>query len=69
VVFDNVCILQGKEDLPMEDFQATVEKLLRESMECDLIAGSATDFKKLELFERLARDYREIAREVEKMAL
>ena len=51
----------------MEDFQARIERLLSESIECDLIAGSATDIKKRKLFERLARDYSEIARDIEKL--
>ena len=51
----------------MKDFQARIEKLLSESIECDSIAGSATDIKKRKQFERLARDYREIARDIEKI--
>jgi hypothetical protein len=41
----------------MKDFQARIEKLLSESIECDSIAGSATDIKKRKQFERLARDF------------
>jgi hypothetical protein len=41
----------------MKDFQVRIEKLRIESAECDLVAGLATDVKKRELFERLARDY------------
>jgi hypothetical protein len=51
----------------MKDFQARFEKLLSEAAECDVIAGLAMDVKKRELFERLARDYREMARDVEKI--
>jgi hypothetical protein len=41
----------------MKDFQVRIEKLRIEAAECDLVAGLATDVKKRELFERLARDY------------
>ena len=51
----------------MKDLQARIEKLLTEAAECDLIAGLATDVKKRELFERLARDYREMAKDVKKI--
>jgi hypothetical protein len=51
----------------MKDFQARIEKLRIEAAECDLVAGLATDVKKRELFERLARDYREMVRDVEKI--
>jgi hypothetical protein len=51
----------------MVDFKARVDKLLTEAAECDLIAGLATDVQKRELFERLARDYREMAADIEKI--
>jgi hypothetical protein len=50
----------------MKDFQARVERLLAEAGECDLIAGLAMDVQKRELFEKLARDYREMARDIKK---
>ena len=51
----------------MKDFQATIDKLLSEASECDLVATRATDVQKRELFERLARDYREMAVDIEKI--
>lgn len=51
----------------MKDLQPRAEKLLQEAAECDLIAGLAMDVKKRELFERLARDYREMAKDVQKI--
>jgi hypothetical protein len=51
----------------MVDLKARVEKLLTEAAECDLIAGLATDVQKRELFERLARDYRAMAADIEKI--
>jgi hypothetical protein len=51
----------------MKDFQARVERLLAEAGECDLIAGLAMDVQKRELFEKLARDYREMARDIKKI--
>lgn len=51
----------------MKDLQARVEKLLTEAAECDVVAGLATEVKERELFERLARDYRETAAEVKKI--
>lgn len=51
----------------MKDLQARVEKLLTEAAECDVVAGLATEVKKRELFERLARDYRETAAAVKKI--
>jgi hypothetical protein len=51
----------------MQDFKARVEKLLTEAGECDVIAGLAMDVQKRALFEKLALDYREMARELEKI--
>jgi hypothetical protein len=50
----------------MKDFQARIDKLLSEAAECDLIAVRAMDVQKRALFERLARDYREMAVDIEK---
>ena len=50
----------------MKDLQARVEKLLKGAKECDLIAKRATaDIQKRALFEKLARDYREMAQDVQ----
>ena len=51
----------------MLDFKDRVEKLLAAAAECDLVANLATDAQKRELFERLARDYRQMAKDVEKI--
>jgi hypothetical protein len=51
----------------MKDFQARVESLLKQAAECDLVANLATDVEKRELFARLAREYREMARDVKKI--
>ena len=51
----------------MKDFQATIDKLLSEASECDLVATRATDVQKRALFERLARDFREMAVDIEKI--
>jgi hypothetical protein len=51
----------------MQDFKARLEKLLSEADDCDLIARLATDIQKRELFERLARDYRAMAKDIEKI--
>jgi hypothetical protein len=51
----------------MQDYRARIEKLLKEAADCDLIANLATDKQKRELFERLARDYRTMAADVEKI--
>jgi hypothetical protein len=51
----------------MQDFKARLEKLLSEADDCDLIARLATDIQKHELFERLARDYRAMAKDIEKI--
>lgn len=50
----------------MKDFQARVDKLLIGAKECDLIAKRATgDVQKRALFEKLARDYREMAQDLQ----
>jgi hypothetical protein len=51
----------------MHDFKARHEKLLKEAAECDLIANLTTDVEKRALFEKLARDYREMAKDIEKI--
>jgi hypothetical protein len=50
---------------PMKDLQAKLEKLLTEAEDCELVAKLATDSKKRELFERLARDLRRLAGDIE----
>ena len=51
----------------MQDFKARLENLLTQAAECDLIANLATDIQKRELFQKLAREYREMASDVEKI--
>jgi hypothetical protein len=51
----------------MQDFKARQEKLLKEAAECDLVANLTTDVEKRALFEKLARDYREMAGDIEKI--
>jgi hypothetical protein len=52
---------------PMQDMQAKLEKLLTEAEDCALIAKLAPNERKRELFERLAADLREIARDIERV--
>lgn len=42
-----------------------LEKLLEQASECELIRDLATDPQKLELFDRLAKHHRELARQIE----
>jgi hypothetical protein len=49
----------------MIDLRAKLEKLIAEAEDCEFIAGLATDFKKRELFARLAIDLRTMARDIE----
>jgi hypothetical protein len=51
----------------MKDFKARLESLLIQAAECDLITDSATDVEKRHLFARLARDFRQMARDIEKI--
>jgi hypothetical protein len=51
----------------MQDYKARIEKLLTGAAECDLIANLATDKQKRELFQKLAHDYREMAKDIEKI--
>jgi len=51
----------------MQDYKARIENLLTGAAECDLIANLATDKQKRELFEKLARDYREMAEDIQKI--
>jgi len=50
---------------PMNDLQAKLEKLFAEAEDCELVAKLATDRQKRELFERLARDLRRLAGDIE----
>ena len=49
----------------MKDMEAHREKLLIQAAECELIRDLATDTQKRELFDRLARHHRELARQIE----
>ena len=51
----------------MQDLREKLEKLLTEAEDCQLIGRLATDPKKRELFERLATDLRQMARDIEAM--
>ena len=50
----------------MKDIQVHLAKLLAQAAECELIRDQATDPQKRELFDRLARHHRELAKQVEK---
>ncbi len=49
----------------MKDMQTCLERLLAQSAECELIRDLATNPQKRELFDRLARHHRELARQIE----
>ena len=49
----------------MKDFQASLETLRRDATEAALIRDLATDRKKREMFDRLARPLYQLADEVE----
>jgi hypothetical protein len=49
----------------MKDFQASLETLRRDATEAALIRDLATDRKKREMFDRLARHLNQLADEVE----
>ncbi len=49
----------------MRELNATLERLLTEAEDCDLIAKLASDPNKGKLFKRLATDLRAMVREVE----
>lgn len=49
----------------MKDLQATLEKLLTDANDCELIARLATNPQKRALFEKLATDLRSSARDIE----
>ncbi|ETR76310.1 hypothetical protein X566_17265 [Afipia sp. P52-10] len=49
----------------MQDLKAKLEKLLTDAEDCDLIAKLATDNVKRETFNKLARQLRQMAAEVE----
>jgi hypothetical protein len=51
----------------MQDLRAKLEKLLMEAEDCALIAKVAPNQRKRELFERLAADLRELARDIERV--
>jgi hypothetical protein len=48
----------------MKDLQATLDKLLTDANDCELIAKLATNPKKRALFEKLATDLRASARDI-----
>jgi hypothetical protein len=49
----------------MKDYQASLEKLRKDSAECALIRDLATDPGKREIFDRLHRHLNQLADEVE----
>jgi RNA polymerase-binding transcription factor DksA len=49
----------------MKDMKEHLEKMLAQTAECELIRDLATDPQKRELFDRLARHHRELARQIE----
>lgn len=49
----------------MKDMQAHLEKLRAQAAECELISDLATDPIKRDLFDRLARHHRELAKQIE----
>jgi hypothetical protein len=53
----------------MQDMLTQLEKLRSDAAECELIRDLATDFKKRELFDRLAAHFSILASEVEKAIL
>jgi hypothetical protein len=48
----------------MKDLQATLDKLLTDANDCELIAKLATNPQKRALFEKLATDLRSSARDI-----
>ncbi len=51
----------------MKDLRATLERLLTEAEDCELIGKLATDAKKRELFEKMAAGLRAMAKDIEAM--
>ncbi len=51
----------------MKDMKASAEKMRAEADYAELIARSATDLQKRELYERLAAHFRQLASEIEKV--
>ena len=49
----------------MEDLLVKIKMLLADAEDCEIIAGLAPDAKKRKLFERLARDLRRLAGDIE----
>ena len=49
----------------MKDMKQHLDKMLEQAAECELIRDLATDPEKRELFDRLARHHRELARQIE----
>jgi len=49
----------------MKDMMARLERLRRDAAECERIRDCAADQKKRELFDKLARHFRMLAREVD----
>jgi hypothetical protein len=50
----------------MQDMQAHLEKLRVQVAECEMIRDLATDRKKRDLFDKLARHFQTLALEIEK---
>ena len=52
----------------MKDIRTRIEKLLTDAAECDLISKLATMREKRDAFQKLAYEYRKMARELETIA-
>ncbi len=51
----------------MKDLQATLERMLTEAEDCDLIGKLATDANKRVLFEKMALGLRSMAKDIQDM--
>ena len=51
----------------MKDLRATLERILTEAEDCELIGKLATDPNKHDLFKKLAVDLRTMAKDIEAM--
>jgi hypothetical protein len=59
-------LISSRRGTAMKDMHQQLEKLIAQASECAAIAGSATDSKKRELFERLAAHFEVLAAEVKR---
>ena len=50
----------------MEDFKSTIEKLILDAADCEMIGNLATDVNKRAVFKRLAERYREMLSDLKK---